>query len=49
MYNLKCIRKDSFVGDMAGKLKDNDFVNYHTDHRSDRKVMLLDFHCPNLL
>lgn len=28
------------MGDMAGKLKDNDIVNDHINHRLDRKVML---------
>lgn len=37
------------MGEMAGKLKDNDFVNDRIDHRLDRKAMLPVSRYPNFL
>lgn len=37
------------MGEMAGKLKDNDLVNDRVDHRLDRKAMLPVSHYPNFL
>lgn len=37
------------MGEMAGKLKDNDFVNDRIDHRLDRKSMLPVSHYPDFL
>lgn len=37
------------MGEMAGKLKGNDFMNDCIDHRLDRKAMLPVSHYPNFL